>query len=55
MALKVHPLERLLKLEGTSRAAIPYLGYVEVNLQIPGIRGYSEDVSAAGHTNYDLC
>ena len=25
-------------------AAIPYLGFVEVNLQIPGIRGYNEDV-----------
>ena len=24
--------------------AIPYLGYIEVNLQIPGIRGYNEDV-----------
>ena len=44
MALKVHPLDRPLKLEGTSQAAIPYLGYVEVNLQIPGIRGYNKDV-----------
>ena len=44
MTLKVHPLDRLLKLEGTSRAVIPYLGYVEVNLQILGIRGYNEDV-----------
>ena len=43
MALKVLPLDRLLKLEGTSRAAIPYLGYVEVDLQIPGIRGYNEE------------
>ena len=44
MAWKVHPLDRLLKLEGTGGATIPYLGYVEVNLQIPGIRGYNEDV-----------
>ena len=44
MAQKVHHLDRLLKLEGTSRAAIPYLGYVEVHLQIPGIRGYNKDV-----------
>ena len=38
MALEVNPLGRQLELEGTGRSAIPYLGYVEVNLQIPGIR-----------------
>ena len=40
--LKVHPLDMLLKLEGTGRATIPYLRYVAVNLQIPGIRSYNE-------------
>ena len=40
----VYPLDKLLKLEVTGRAAIPYLGYVEVNLQIPDIRGYNEDI-----------
>ena len=44
MAPKVNPLERLLELEGTGGSAIPYLGYVEVNLQIPGIRGYNKDI-----------
>ena len=44
MALKVHPLEWLLELEGTGGSAIPYMGYVEVNLQIPVIRGYNKDV-----------
>ena len=44
MVLKVHPLDRLLELEGTGGSAIPYLGYVEVNLQIPGIKGYNKDV-----------
>ena len=44
MTLKVHPLGRLLALEGTGGSTIPYLGYVEVNLQIPGIKSYSEDV-----------
>ena len=44
MALKVHPPDRLLKLEGTRRATILYLGYAEVNLQIPSIKGYNEDV-----------
>ena len=42
--LKIQPLGQLLELEGTGGAAIPYLGFVEVNLQIPGIRGYNEDV-----------
>ena len=35
---------QLLELEGTGGAAIPYLRFVEVNLQIPGIRGYNKDV-----------
>ena len=42
--MKVHPLGRLLELEGTGGSAIPYLGCVEVNLQIPGIKGYNEDI-----------
>ena len=37
MTMKVHPLDKLLELEGTGGSAIPYLGDVEVNLQIPGI------------------
>ena len=31
-------------IRGNGGAAIPYLRFVEVNLQIPGIRGYNEDV-----------
>ena len=42
--LEIQPLGQLLELEGTGGAAIPYLRFVEVNLQIPGIRGYNEDV-----------
>ena len=42
--LEIKPLGQLLELEGTGVAAIPYLGFVEVNLQIPGTRGYNEDV-----------
>ena len=42
--LEIQPLGRLLELEGTGGAAIPYLGFVEVNLQIPGVRRYNEDV-----------
>ena len=44
MALKVCLLDRPLELDGTGGSAIPYLGYVEVNLQIPGIEGYNEDI-----------
>ena len=43
MTLKVHPLDRMLQVEGTRGSAIPYLGYVEVNLQNMGIRGYNKD------------
>ena len=42
--LEIQPLGQLLELEGTGGAAIPYLGFVEVNLQILGIRHYNEDV-----------
>ena len=44
LGLKIQPLGWLLELEGTGGAAIPYLRFVEVNLQISGIRGYNEDV-----------
>ena len=42
--LQIKCLGQLLELEGTGGAAIPYLGFVEVNLQISGIRNYNEDV-----------
>ena len=44
MALKVHPLDSLLELEGTRGSAMSYLGYVEVDLQLLGIRGYNKDI-----------
>ena len=44
LGLEIQPLGQLLELEGTGGAAIPYLGFVEVNLQILGIRGYNENV-----------
>ena len=44
LGLEIKPLGWLLELEGTGGAAIPYFGFVEVNLQILGIRGYNEDV-----------
>ena len=44
LGLKVQPFGWLLELEGTGGAAIPYLRFVEVNLQILGIRRYNEDM-----------
>ena len=43
MGLKIQDLESLLDIEGGGGIAIPYIGYVEVNLQIPEIRNYNED------------
>ena len=42
--MQIQPLDRLLELEGTGGSAIPYLGHVEVNLQIPEIKNYNKDV-----------
>ena len=44
LTLQIKPLGQLFELEETGGAAIPYLGFVEVNLQILGIRNYNEDV-----------
>ena len=44
IGLEIQPLGWLLELEGTGGAAIPCLRFVEVNLQILGIRRYNEDV-----------
>ena len=44
LGLKIQLLGQLLELEGTGGAAIPYLRFVEVNLQFLGIRNYNEDV-----------
>ena len=43
MGLKILNLESLLDIEGGGGIAIPYIGYVEVNLQIPEIRNYNKD------------
>ena len=36
LALQIQPLGQLLQLEGTGGSVIPYLGFMEVNLQILG-------------------
>ena len=44
LALQTQPLGQLLALEGTGGSAIPYLGLNEVNLQIPRMKNYNENV-----------
>ena len=44
LTLQIQPQGRLLELEGTGDSAFSYLGYVEVNLQILGIKNYDEDI-----------
>ena len=41
---QIQPLGQLLELEGIGGVAIPYLRFVEVTLQILGIRNYNKDV-----------
>ena len=43
MGLKIQNLDSLLDIEGGGGIAIPYIGYVKVNLQIPEIKNYNED------------
>ena len=46
LGLKIHQLDRILKFETTGGGDIPYTGYVdvEVNLKIPEIKAFNEDV-----------
>ena len=44
LALEIQSLGQLLELEQTGGSAIPCLGFMEVNLKIPGIQHYNEDV-----------
>ena len=44
LSLQITPLGQLLELGGTCGVAILYLKFVEVNLQILGIRNYNEGV-----------
>ena len=43
MGLKIQNLDSLLDIVGGGGIAITYIGYVEVNLQIPKIKNYNED------------
>ena len=41
---KIQPLEHLVPIEGRGGASVPYLGYVEVRMCIPGINSFDRDV-----------
>ena len=44
LGLEVHPLTKLLDIEGTGGGKVPYKGYAEVNLKVEGVEGYNKDV-----------
>ena len=41
---KIQPLEHLAPIEGSGKASVPYLGYVEVRMCIVGIHSFSRDI-----------
>ena len=41
---KIQPLEHLVPIESSGGASVPYLGYVEVRMHIPGINSFDRDV-----------
>ena len=41
---EIQPLDWLAPIQGTGGADVPYLGYVEVRMHIPGIRSFDQDV-----------
>ena len=44
MGLKIHSLGRIVKIEGTGKGKVLYMGYVEVHLDLPQIATFHEDV-----------
>ena len=41
---EIQPLDLLVLIEGSGGADVPYLGYVEVRMHIPGITSFDRDV-----------
>ena len=41
---EIQPLDHLVPIEGSRGADVPYLGYVEVKMYIPGIHSFDQDV-----------
>ena len=41
---EIQPLDQLAPIEGSGGVDVPYLGYVEVRMHIPGISSFDQDV-----------
>ena len=41
---EIQPLEHLVSIAGSGGGNVPYLGYVEVRMHIPGINSFDRDV-----------
>ena len=41
---EIQPLEHLVPIEGSGGASVPYLGYVEVRMHIPGINSFDRNI-----------
>ena len=41
---EIQPLDKLVTIEGSGGADVPYLGYVEVSMCIPGISSFEQDI-----------
>ena len=41
---EIQPLDQLVLIEGSGAADVPYIGYVEVKMRIPGISSFEQDV-----------
>ena len=41
---EMQPLDPLVPIEGSGGVDVPYLGYIEVRMQIPGISSFDQDV-----------
>ena len=44
LGLPFRQLESLLEIEGSGGIDVPYLGYTEVNLKVPGVKAFNEDI-----------
>ena len=44
LGLPCRQLRQLLEIEGSGGIDVPYLGYTEVNFQVPGVKALNEDI-----------
>ena len=51
---EIQPLDQFVPIEGSGGADVPYLGYVEVRMQIPGISSFISGCSHACQPHHYL-